>query len=104
MTLASQMPVMAIARLVKEYDTRLWRIVHHYVEEARSEQDHAEVEEVGIDETASRKGHRYITTLRRPCRSVPEEAVLLGNPQPPAGRDRRGAHDQTTLERYPALV
>ncbi len=63
MTLSSQMPVMAIARLVKEYDTRLWRIVHHYVEKAKSEQDHAEVEEVGIDETASRKGHRYITTF-----------------------------------------
>ena len=63
MTLASQMPVLAIARLVKEHDTRLWRIVHHYVEKARSEQDHSEVERVGIDETASRRGHRYITTF-----------------------------------------
>ena len=63
MTLASQMPMRAIARLVKEHDTRLWRIVHHYVEKARSEQDHGEVEEVGIDETASRRGHRYITTF-----------------------------------------
>ena len=63
MALVSQMPVRAIARLVKEHDTRLWRIVHHYVEQARSEQDHSEVEEIGIDETASRRGHRYITTF-----------------------------------------
>ena len=35
MTLAKHMPVLAIARFLQEYDTRLWRIISHYVEEAR---------------------------------------------------------------------
>ena len=63
MTLAPQMPVNAIARLVREHDTRLWRIIHHYVEAARRKQDHKDVKQIGIDETASRRGHRYITTF-----------------------------------------
>lgn len=61
--LARQMPVQAIARLVGEHDTRLWRILYHYVEDARSQQDYAEVKEVGIDETSSKRGHNYITTF-----------------------------------------
>ena len=39
MALAKEMPVAALAGLVGEHDTRLWRIVHHYVEEARARQD-----------------------------------------------------------------
>ena len=30
LTLAQQMPLNAMARLVDEHDTRLWRILHHY--------------------------------------------------------------------------
>lgn len=63
MTLARQMPVNAIARMVAEHDTRIWRILHHYVETARGAQDHSDVAEIGIDETASRRGHRYVTTF-----------------------------------------
>ena len=36
MTLVTAMPVRAAARLVGEHDTRLWRIVHHWVEAARA--------------------------------------------------------------------
>jgi len=36
MTLVTAMPVRAAAHLVKEHDTRLWRIVHHWVEAARA--------------------------------------------------------------------
>jgi hypothetical protein len=31
MTMVSAMPVKAVARIVGEHDTRLWRVVHHYV-------------------------------------------------------------------------
>jgi transposase len=31
MALVSAMPVNAVARLVGEHDTRLWRVIHHYV-------------------------------------------------------------------------
>lgn len=63
MALAKEMPVNAIARLVHEHDTRVWRLLHHYVEEARSEQDYSDVEKIGVDETSSKRGHNYITTF-----------------------------------------
>ena len=32
MTMVSAMPVKAVARMVGEHDTRLWRVIHHYVD------------------------------------------------------------------------
>ena len=61
MTMVSAMPVAAVARTVGEHDTRLWRVIHHYVEQARARMDAAGVTEVAIDETAARRGHDYIT-------------------------------------------
>lgn len=61
MTMASEMPVRAVARIVGEHDTRLWRIVRHYVTEARGTADHSAVRAVGLDEKACRRGHSYVT-------------------------------------------
>ncbi len=61
MVLARDMPVNAIARLVKEHDTRLWRVLNYYVEKARNEQDYSQVVNVGMDETSSKKGHNYVS-------------------------------------------
>lgn len=61
MLLAQDMPVKAIAELVGEHDTRLWRILEHYVEQARAKEDYSNVQEVGVDETAAKRGHDYIT-------------------------------------------
>jgi transposase len=61
MTMVSAMPVAAVARIVDEHDTRLWRVVHHYVDEGRARTDASEVTRVAIDETAARRGHDYIT-------------------------------------------
>jgi len=55
------MPVAAAARLVRVHDTRLWRMVQHYVEKAVARMDLAELRRVAIDETAARRGHNYIT-------------------------------------------
>ena len=63
MAMAKEMPVNAIARLVDEHDTRIWRILHHYVEQARREQDYSRVCTVGMDETSSKRGHNYITVF-----------------------------------------
>jgi len=63
MVLAKEMPINAIARLVGEEDTRIWRILHHHVEEARSDQDYSEVRQIGVDETASKRGHNYISVF-----------------------------------------
>ena len=61
MALVSAMPVNAVARLVGEHDTRLWRVIHHYVERARASTDLSSVTRLAIDETAARRGHHYIT-------------------------------------------
>ena len=74
MTLAKEMPVAAIASLVGEHDTRIWRVLHYYVDEAREEADHAEVERIGMDETASRRGHNYITLFY----DLDEKRLLFG--------------------------
>src|ERR1035438_2516367 len=63
MALAREMPVAAISALVGEHDTRLWRMVRHYVGEAHAAQDWSEIQAVAIDETATRKGHRYATVV-----------------------------------------
>lgn len=59
--LCREMPVNAVARRVGETDTRLWRVLHHYVGEARQQADFSAVRQVAMDETASRRGHNYIT-------------------------------------------
>ena len=59
--LIKAMPVLAVARLVGEHDTLVWRILHHYVDAARSQADHSSVTQVGIDETAARRGHDYVS-------------------------------------------
>lgn len=61
LTMVPHMPVAAAARLLSEHDTRLWRVIHHYVDQAVARRDDSAVERVGIDETASRRGHNYIS-------------------------------------------
>jgi len=61
MMLVIHMPVAAAARMLGEHDTKLWRVVHHYVETALAELDLSALKRVSIDETAARRGHNYIT-------------------------------------------
>lgn len=61
MTLVAHMPVAAAARLVGVHDTRLWRVVFHYVARAVARMDLSELRRVCIDETAARRGHDYIS-------------------------------------------
>ena len=61
MAMAKSMPVKAIAAIIGEHDTRIWRIINHYVEQAREQEDHSAVTMVGVDETSSKRGHNYVT-------------------------------------------
>jgi transposase len=61
MTLVRHMPVAAAARLMGEHDTRIWRIVFHYVDAAVARMDLGDLRRVCIDETAAKRGHDYIT-------------------------------------------
>ena len=61
MTLMTAMPVAAAARLIGEHDTRMWRVLHHWVEQARERADYRDVSRVAIDETAAKRGHDYVS-------------------------------------------
>lgn len=86
MALLAEMPVRAAAELVGEHDTRLWRVLHHYVQRARAQTSHEGVRSVGIDETSARRGHDYISLFVD--LAVPR--VLFATP----------GHDHSTLERF----
>lgn len=61
MVMAKAMPVKSIADLLKEHDTRLWRVLDHYVHQSRQRADFSAVTEVGVDETSSKRGHNYVS-------------------------------------------
>lgn len=61
MALVREMPVKVAAALLGEHDTRLWRVVDHYVQSARAQADHSDVKRVGIDETSAKRGQDYIS-------------------------------------------
>lgn len=59
--LAKQMPVRAVGQLLGLHDGQIWRVLDHYVEAARQQENFSGVQSVGLDETASRRGHNYIS-------------------------------------------
>jgi transposase len=61
LALAKAMPIANIAEQMGEHDTRLWRIIDHYVWEAVEKQDLSEVRQIAADETSARRGHDYIS-------------------------------------------
>jgi transposase len=63
MMLAREMPVLAAARIIAITDQRLWRIIEHYVGQAVARLDLARLKALGLDETASKRGHNYVTVF-----------------------------------------
>lgn len=60
MALVREMPVKVGAEHLGEHDTLIWRIIGHYVEDARARADFSNVTKIGTDETSAKKGHNYI--------------------------------------------
>lgn len=58
---AQNMPVQSVAEIIDEHDTRIWRVLSHYIPESRSGEDHSQVKVVGVDETSCAKFHKYIS-------------------------------------------
>ena len=83
--MARHLPVSTLAGQLDETDTRLWRFISHYVDEARGLEDHTGVEAIGVDGT-SRKGRNCITVIA----GLVEHDVTDVTP----GRD------STTVERF----
>ena len=61
MTLAREMPIKVAASFLGEHDTRIWRVIDHYIQDARAHVDHSGVQRVGMDETSARKGQDYVS-------------------------------------------
>ena len=61
LTYAKQMPIAPLAKMVREHDTRIWRVVEHHVEKARAGLDFSGVTEIGVDETSARRGQDYVS-------------------------------------------
>lgn len=59
----SGLTVKAIAGLLDECDTRLWRLIGACVERARASADYSGVRAVGVDGTARRRGHDYLSAF-----------------------------------------
>jgi transposase len=63
MALVKEMPVAAVAALIGETDMRIWRVVHHYVDEAVEAQELSGLERAGIDETSAKRGQDYVSVF-----------------------------------------
>lgn len=61
--LCQEMTVSAAASHLGENDTRLWRVLDHYVMEAHRKKDWSQVTRIMVDETSARRGHRYVTVV-----------------------------------------
>lgn len=59
----SGMTTAAIARQVRESDSRVWAMLGRAVSEAREGADYSGVTRVGIDDTARARGQRYISVM-----------------------------------------
>ena len=55
----------------------MWRVVRHYVDATHAAQRWNEIRAVAIDETATRKGHRYATVVVEIDLELKREARLL---------------------------
>jgi len=55
------MPVLAVSRITKVSDDKLWRLLEKYIDEALSKRDLKKLTKIGIDETSRKRGHNYIS-------------------------------------------
>lgn len=63
LSLVTNMPVSPASRILGVTDTRLWRLLHGYVKRSRASLDIGQPVRIGVDETAARRGHNYITVF-----------------------------------------
>lgn len=61
--LAQSMPILKVAMMLDEHDTRIWRVIIYYVKKSRAKENFSKVSKIGIDETSFKKGHKYVTIV-----------------------------------------
>ena len=100
--MARHLPAGTLAGRLDENDTRLWRSVARYVDEARRLEDHMGVEAIGIDGTG-RGGHDHITVV---AGLVEHDVVNVTPGRDPAAVERfaRGFMGHNGVPEYVRLV
>lgn len=63
MTMLREMPVLVAARHMEVTDKRLWRVIFHYVNKAIARLDLHNLKAFSLDETKSRRRHKYVTVF-----------------------------------------
>ena len=96
---AKGQPVAGVAERVGGHGTRPWRLIRHYVDEARLYEDCTGVATIGIDET-SRRGHRCITVIA----DLTERNVTCVTPGKDSTTAKRFAGDFMALDGDPDRV
>ena len=86
LTLAREMPVAACARILRCSSNALWRQIDVHVALARNRESYADVQFIGIDETACAKGHSYLTLVH----DLSQSRLIYATP----------GKDASTLERF----
>lgn len=61
MQLVQKMTVHQVCQTIGTYDSKVWDMLEKYTELSRKSSDYSEVTKVGMDETAARRGHDYVT-------------------------------------------
>jgi transposase len=56
-----EMPVNRVAEILGVNPQRIWTVFNHWIEKAREADDPSSITQLGVDETSSRKGHKYVT-------------------------------------------
>ena len=79
LTFAKQMPIAPLAVMAREHDTRIWRVIEHYVNATRADLDFSGVTQVGCDETSARRGQDYVSLFM----DLAQRRVMFATP----GRD-----------------
>ncbi len=57
----NEMPVNKASKIMRIYPNRLWNVFKYWVNRAFKKDCQSDVKQIGIDETSSKKGHKYIT-------------------------------------------
>jgi transposase len=61
--LVKAMTVHQVAQMTGVYDNKIWKLLKDYSETCREMSDYSDVKEIGVDETAARRGHDYVTVF-----------------------------------------
>ena len=59
----NEMPVNKAAGILGVYPNRLWTVFNYWIARAHNADEIENLEQLGFDETSTRKGHHYVTTM-----------------------------------------